>query len=315
MPDLKDFPVLRDCKQQKDVGLVVEIFSGTCRLSKACRKFGLRALPVDKDPNRAESCTVASYDLADQQQYKTLVEVLTAEKQSLVHAHCAPSCGTASRARGRKMQGVPLHMQPRSLRSDEFPDGLQDLTEKEQLRVDSANASYEATAELILLLVGWGVSVSIENPANSLFWKTSWIARLLQKLPGGHDTILDHCMHGGARDKTTRFWSYNPLRPEENMLSSLALRCDGNHAHKSWKPSVKDGVAFFPTKEEAAYPTVLCERLASIFLCWAKARNLEGPQDFLEQTAADADVANDSCSQDNLVQRSFYKQFQSLDIL
>ena len=60
-----------------------------------------------------------------------------------------------------------------------FPDGLQDLTEKEQLRVDSANASYEATAELILLLVGWGVSVSIENPANSLFWKTSWIARLL----------------------------------------------------------------------------------------------------------------------------------------
>ena len=269
---------------------MVEIFAGTCRLSKACRKFGLRALPVDKDPNRAESCTVASYDLTDRQQYETLVEVLTAEKQSLVHAHCAPSCGTASRARGRKMPGVPLHLQPRPLRSDELPDGLQDLTEREQSRVDSANASYEATVELILLLVGWGVSVSIENPANSLFWKTSWIAKLLQLLPGGHDTILDHCMHGGARDKTTRFWSYNPLRPEENMLSSLALRCDGNHTHKSWKPSVKDGVVFFPTKEEAAYPTVLCERLASIFLYWAKARNLEAPQDLLQQTAADADV-------------------------
>ena len=288
--DQKVFPVLPDCKQQKDVGLVVEIFSGTCRLSKACRKYGLRALPVDKDPKRAESCAVASYDLTDRQQYETLVEVLTAERESLVHAHCAPSCGTASRARGRRIPGVPLHMQPKPLRSDDFPHGLPDLTEKDRARVDCANASYKATTELILLLVGWGVSVSIENPANSLFWKTSWIAQLIQALPGGHDTILDHCMHGGARDKTTKFWSYNPLRPEENMLGSLAVRCDGNHTHKSWKASVTNGVVFFPTKEEAAYPTVLCERLASIFLFWAKARNLDGPQDLVQQVATDEDV-------------------------
>jgi hypothetical protein len=51
------------------------IFSGTCRLSKACRKFGLRALPVD----------IANYDLTDQQQYKTLVEVLHVEKDFIVH--------------------------------------------------------------------------------------------------------------------------------------------------------------------------------------------------------------------------------------
>ena len=40
-------PNLSDCNQQKHVGLVVDFFSGTCRLSKACRKYGLRALPVD----------------------------------------------------------------------------------------------------------------------------------------------------------------------------------------------------------------------------------------------------------------------------
>ena len=84
-------------------------FLGTCRLSKACRKFGLRALPVDKDSGRAECCTVASYDLTDRQQHETLVEVLTAEKKALVYAHCAPRCVTASRARGRRMHGVPLH--------------------------------------------------------------------------------------------------------------------------------------------------------------------------------------------------------------
>ena len=120
--------------------MVVEIFSGSCRLSKACRKLGLRALPIDKDPKRAESCAVANYDLSDPQQYSTLVEVFHAERESIVHAHCAPSCGTASRASGRKVPGMPLHLQPQPLFSDDYPDGLPNLSEKEQARVDSANA-------------------------------------------------------------------------------------------------------------------------------------------------------------------------------
>jgi hypothetical protein len=91
-------PNLSDCNQQKHVGLVVEFFSGTCRLSKACRKYGLRALPVDKDPKRAEHCAVATYDLTDPEQHTTLVAVLQAKKYMLVHAHCAPICGTDSLA-------------------------------------------------------------------------------------------------------------------------------------------------------------------------------------------------------------------------
>ena len=88
--------------------LVVGIFSGSCRLSKACRKTGIRALPIDKDPKRVESCAVANYDLLDPQQYSTWVEVLHAERESMIHAHCAPSCYTASRARGRKVPGMPF---------------------------------------------------------------------------------------------------------------------------------------------------------------------------------------------------------------
>ena len=250
----------------------------------------MRALPIDKDPRRAENCAVANYDLSDPQQYATLVEVLTAEKDAIVHAHCAPSCGTASRARGRRVAGVPFHLQPQPLRSDDFPDGLPGLSDKDQQRVDSANASYKAMAELLQLLIGWNVSVSIENPANSLFWKTSWIEKLLKLFPRGHTTILDHCMHGGARDKASKFWAYNPLRPAENMLESLGIRCDGNHTHKSWKPTVHKGVITYPTKEEAAYPDILCERLASIFLHWARIRNLEGPQDLTQQVNFDLDV-------------------------
>ena len=74
------------------------------------------------------------------------------------------------------------------------------------------------------------------------------------------------------------------------MLESLALRCDGNHTYKSWKPSIKDGVIIYPTKEEAAHPVVLCERLASIFLHWATVRNLAGPRDMTQQLAADPEV-------------------------
>eukprot|EP00435_Cladocopium_sp_Y103_P067691 s116_g30.t1 len=279
-----------DATQHHDVGLVVEFFSGTCRLSKACRKLGLRALPIDKDPRRAERCVVGNYDLSDPQQYQTLVNVLHAERFSLVHAHCAPSCGTASRARGRKVKGVPLHKQPQPLRSDQQPDGLDNLTAAERQRVHAANLSYKATVDIVLMLVEWGVSVSIENPANSLFWKTSWVLELLSKVPQGHDTILDNCMHGGARDKASRFWSFNPLEPAVNMLQSLGLRCDGSHTHKSWRPTVVNGRISYPTKEEAAYPEVLCERLASIFLHWAKVRGLAAPTTLIEQLDEHSDA-------------------------
>ena len=104
--------------------MVVEIFLDPADSVKPAGKLGLRALPIDKDPKRAESCAVANYDLSDPQQYSTLVEVLHAERESIIHAHCAPSCGTASRARGRKVPGMPLHLQPQPLRSDDYPDGL-----------------------------------------------------------------------------------------------------------------------------------------------------------------------------------------------
>jgi len=187
-----DFSSSSDSKRHDVVGLVVVFLAGSCRLRKACGKLGLRALPIDKDPKRAESCVVENYDLTDPQQYSTLVEVLHAEKDFLVHAHCAPSCGTASRARGRKVHGMPSHLQPQPLRSDDHPDGLPALSENGKARVESANASYKATADLLSMLIQWKVSVSIENPSKSLFWKPSWIQKLLEMVPNAdaHDTFF-----------------------------------------------------------------------------------------------------------------------------
>ena len=92
--------------------------------------------------------------------------------------------------RGRKVHGMPSHLQPQPLRSDDHPDGLPALSEKGKARVESANASYKATADLLSMLIQWKVSVSIENPSKSLFWKTSWIQKLLEMVPNAHDTFF-----------------------------------------------------------------------------------------------------------------------------
>ena len=55
----------------KGTGLVLEIFAGSCRLSKACRGISLQALSADKDLSRAENAVVAKYDLCDENHFQT----------------------------------------------------------------------------------------------------------------------------------------------------------------------------------------------------------------------------------------------------
>ena len=48
----------------------------------------------------------------------------------------------------------------------------------------------------------------------------------------------------------------------EDWLDTLAIRCDGSHTHKSWRPKLGNNKqATFPTASEAAYPQVLCDRI------------------------------------------------------
>ena len=276
-------------KRPLSKGLIFEIFSGTGRLSFACRQLGLRALPIDKDPKRAEKTISVNFDVTNPDQLQRLLELVHAEKDNIIHAHFAPSCGTSSQARNIKIPNVPLDQQPRPLRSQEYPDGLPGLTPGDQARVNKANAAYEATAKLVEVFLQLGVSISIENPANSLFWKTSWIKNMLNK-HAGHHTSFHNCMHGGDRDKLSTFWSLNPRVPNINLLESLKLLCDKSHAHKGWRPRHIDGKLTFPTKEEAAYPQLLCSRLASLFVDEAVQRGFVPFSNLEEQASAEIHV-------------------------
>ena len=65
-------------------------------------------------------------------------------------------------------------------------------------------------------------------------------------------------MHGSDRDKATLFWA------SDSLFVSLGVLCDSGHAHASWKPVWQHGVWKFPTSDEAAYPWLLCERMAHL---------------------------------------------------
>lgn len=118
---------------------------------------------MDNDPGRAENAPVANFDLRKQADQESLKAFVQAESSALVHVDCAPSYGTASKAREKPVTNPLIRNPPKPLRSTEKPDGLDGLAEKDQARVDSANASYEVMVDLVLFLIGLGISVSINE--------------------------------------------------------------------------------------------------------------------------------------------------------
>lgn len=182
--------------------------------------------------------------------------------------------------------GVPADQQPVPLRSEQSPSGLPGLGQSDQHRLSLANQSYEITAYLIDWLLQLNCCCSLENPHNSLFWLFPAIRTLLEKW-GGHMTHFHHCMHGGDRDKKTGWWSCNPRQPHINLFESLGVLCNKQHSHASWRPYKQNGRLIFPTHQEAAYPHLLCERVADIVILEAQARNLMPVVDLSQQIELD----------------------------
>ena len=236
----------------------MEIFAGSCRLSKACKQVGFRVTAVDKVEDRAENFPIYQCDVTNSAERTLLLQYVEAEKEELLHIHFAPSCGTASRTR-EKAPGPP------PLRSDVHPDGLPNLKDSDRQRVEAANESYRAMITIAMFAISLGISISVENPKNSLFCKCSFVVLFLEWLPQYHVCEFQHCMHGGRRNKFTHWMSCNPRNLTVDMFQSLRLLCDQQHQHASWAPYIDEhGRQVFPTASEAAYPELLCTRVACI---------------------------------------------------
>ena len=114
------------------------------------------------------------------------------------YAHFGIPCGTCSRARE-----IPLGPDaPKPLRSDDFPEGLEDLTTAERRRLDAANQVYAACCRLIICCIINGIRWSLEQPHRSIFWLQKCWKQVLQDCQPIF-TSFHACMHGGQRPKQT----------------------------------------------------------------------------------------------------------------
>ena len=119
-----------------------------------------------------------------------------------VYVHFAPPCGTSSRARLIQRNADD----PLPCRSDACPDGLPNLPQALQSRVQAANQLYQVTAAALVFACGLGKFVSCENPHNSFMWQTSsW-----------KDALCDLPLRRSVFDHMPVWW----LSPEENSLAT-----------------------------------------------------------------------------------------------
>lgn len=246
-------------KGGKSTPIALELFAGSCKLSKCLKAHGFLAYGIDhlKCKNRVGPCVVLNLTSAKGQQF-----VLTAlESGQVACVPMAPPCGTSSRARERKISqrlraiGVP---EPKPLRSPQYPWGFPWLKGRDKLRVDAANECYRFVARVFELCCKLGVPAFIENPKGSRMWEVPCI-EVLFSLDGVAFTVFDSCMHGGSRDKGTGLLHNCP------ELVALSAKCDGSHTHKKWGVGRSFGRFKFDTAEEAEYPLLLCQRIARLF--------------------------------------------------
>ena len=225
----------------------------------ATDKVSFRTLAVDCDSKRT-NFPITRMDLTKKSDLLRLIEIIDLERDSIDLIHLAPPCGTASGARGRPLPafealGLPV---PKALRSTKEPQGLSTLQGTDRERANKANWLYQAAGRIVKRATNRRIRCSVENPLNSLAWLCDGMDDVL-RIPDPHEIIFEHCMRGGDRDKSTRWWA------SDEVLLPLAIRCSKNHPHASWRPTVSKGRRVqFPTHEEAAYPALLCDRIASL---------------------------------------------------
>ena len=139
------------------------------------------------------------------------------------------------------------------MRSPTEPQGLSTLAGVDLVRVQQANALYQAVGVIARHCIALG------NPLNSLAWLCDGMDDLF-RLGVGAECVFDHCSHGGSRDKATLWWC------SDDTFMPLAIRCTKDHAHEPRQPVFRDGRWHYPTAEEAAYPWLLCQRIAALLL-------------------------------------------------
>lgn len=252
---------------------MIEIFAGTGNLTAWIRKVGLTSsFGIDSTRFKNAKAPILTLDLLTQNGRTLLFQFLRNER--VIAAWLAPPCGTSSKARTIPNGGPP------PLRDDFYPDGFSTLNSADLARVESANALYSLSAEVIDFCCEHGVLVFCENPFTSIFWKTSHFLKCkhLDELTFQAHTA---CAYGSKRPKRTL------LASNHSCVEAINMQCPGNHRHAKWGVQHINGRRVFATKEERHYPSGLCACVAQLLVNLCQFHGLQMPADSLQFAAKD----------------------------
>ena len=242
---------------------MIEVFAGVAVLSSIAKQYGLvSSLAVDKVKKRGARSTIFQLDLTCERDQSLLEQWM--QSPMLLWVHLAPVCGTASRARNIRR----FHNDPKPLRSDSMPEGLDDLSKADQERVSLANALFAFSCHIFILATSKGVLTTMENPSNSYFWLTRWVKELMSQIHT-YQTNFQVCMYGGSRDKWTK------ILANFQEIEAMDVKCDRQHKHAPWGFAFnEEGKQVWATSLESRYTRKMCVVLTSLVLQVASRQNL-----------------------------------------
>ena len=201
---------------------------------------------MDHIVSKQASGSILQLDLNDPQSVEHLWKILS--DNAVRYVHCAPPCGTATRARDIQFPGAPP-----VLRTVARPQGVEGLSGTDAVRVAKANALYSLVLDICKFCLQSHRYFSCEHPSRSYLWLLpEWQAFMCQA--DVQQTFFHHCEYGGDRRKGAR------LIHNIAKFESLHRMCSGNHVHAGWG-KVRNKWA---TSLEAAYPWGLCKVMASL---------------------------------------------------
>ena len=206
---------------------------------------------VDKFLPKGAKASITKLDLTRRDVQLLVLDWV--RQPDVVGAFIVPPCGTASAAREIPLEDEPFA--PKPLRTLLQPDGIDDLSGDDALRVGSANILYDFVQELWDLCTSLGKICIVENPVRSLFWFTSF---WLERQWCAHVYIQDHqaCYYGSLRPKWTR------LVANFKHVFSINGTCPGDHYHEPWGVIRSGSKRTFATSLEVHYPLKLCDAIA-----------------------------------------------------
>ena len=242
--------------------ICIEIFAGCAQLSASLREAGFSVIPIDHKKGKVRKAKLMLLDLTKQSDLDVLFNMLLTA--NIAYCHCAPVCGTGSKAREIPLPAGMEHLRSEPLRSSDYPLGLPHLQGQDWERVKAANKLYFIT--MCVCYIAWlrNFVVSVENPSNAYFWLA--IQTLSERFPelgqawfACESTHFQACAHGSERDKWTCWFG------SAGVFTPLRAKCTHEHPKGQWRPYFdKDGKPVFPTKAEAAYPEQLCRKVANL---------------------------------------------------